>query len=90
MRRNQVLIALSTALAIGLLGSASAALANDSGENNMGGYVVPGSMAGVNPVYHPELFGRTTSGRTTSGRNAYGSVLIDRKPRSTAERSQDR
>ena len=45
-----------------ILGTASAALAGDSGENNQGGFVIPGSMDGVNPVYHPGWFGK--------GRNA--------------------
>ena len=45
-------------VAIALAGAASTALAaneNDSG-NETGGYVVPGSMVGVNPAYHPEIF----------------------------------
>jgi hypothetical protein len=42
-------IALAAAL---LLGTASAALAADSGENNMGGSVMPGSSVGVNPADH--------------------------------------
>ena len=40
-----------------ILGTASAALANDSGENNQGGFVMPGSLDGVNPAYHPGIFG---------------------------------
>jgi hypothetical protein len=47
-------IALATAL---IIGTASAALANDSGENNQGGFVMPGSLDGVNPAYHPGIFG---------------------------------
>jgi hypothetical protein len=44
--------------AVLVLGAASAALAeNDRDEG--GGYVLPGSMTGVNPVYHPDLFGKT-------------------------------
>ncbi len=53
-------IALSVAL---ILGTASVALAGSDKEEPNGGYVVSGSMDGVNPVYHPELFG-----------NVYGSV----------------
>jgi hypothetical protein len=45
-------IALATAL---ILGTASAALANDNDET--GGFVMPGSMDGVNPAYHPDIFG---------------------------------
>lgn len=32
----------------------SKAMANDSGENNQGGSVMPGSMDGVNPTFHKE------------------------------------
>ena len=86
MRGNQALIAISTALAIGLLGSASAALANDSGENNMGGYVIPGSMAGVNPVYHPGWFGPTARAGA-----AYGfAVTPAREHRSAGDHDRDR
>jgi hypothetical protein len=42
-------IALAAAL---LLGTASAALAADSDENNKGGAVMPGSAVGVNPADH--------------------------------------
>ena len=59
-------IALAAAL---VLGTASAALANDSGENNMGGFEVPGSTVGVNPAYHANVFGKAG----TAGR-AYGYV----------------
>lgn len=53
------------ALAIVLtLGAASAALASNSGENNMGGFVVPGSLDGVNPVYHPGIFGNPAVARS--------------------------
>jgi hypothetical protein len=43
-------IALAAAL---ILGTASAVMAADSGENDKGGSVVPGSAVGVNPVDHP-------------------------------------
>jgi hypothetical protein len=65
---KRTLIAISAAMALGVLG-ASAAQANDSGEDR-GGFVVPGSMVGVNPVYHPDLFGR--AGYASAARNAYG------------------
>jgi hypothetical protein len=46
---NATKIALAAAL---ILGSASAVMAGDSGENNQGGAVVPGSTVGVNPADH--------------------------------------
>ena len=56
------MIALSTAIALGLLGAASAAQASNENWNETGGYVLPGSTVGVNPAYHPRWFGK--------GRNA--------------------
>jgi hypothetical protein len=46
---NKTKIAIAAAL---ILGTASAVLAADSGENNMGGAVMPGSTVGVNPADH--------------------------------------
>ena len=72
-----------------ILGTASAALANDSGENDMGGFVVPGSMDGVNPVYHPGWF--PNYAKTGNGGNAYGFVPAAKHThRSSHERTQDR
>jgi hypothetical protein len=51
-----------------VLGTASAALANDDDER--GGYVLPGSMDGVNPAYHPRWFPNYP--RHTSAGAAYG------------------
>ena len=56
-------------VAIALAGATSMALAaneNDGG-NETGGFVIPGSMDGVNPVYHPDIFG-------TSATKAFGSA----------------
>jgi hypothetical protein len=38
-----------------MFGTASAALA-DSDQSDNGGYVVSGSLDGVNPAYHPGIF----------------------------------
>jgi hypothetical protein len=46
-----------------ILAPASAALANDSGENNQGGFVMGCSLVGVNPVYHPGIFGNPAVAR---------------------------
>jgi hypothetical protein len=67
-------MAISAAIALGIVGAATAALANDSGENNMGGYVVPGSMVGVNPVDHPRWFGSASS--VGPAGNAYGYAVV--------------
>ncbi|HLH96040.1 MAG TPA: hypothetical protein VKW08_13085 [Xanthobacteraceae bacterium] len=55
---TKIKIGLCAAIVLG--GAASTALAsneNDSG-NETGGYMVPGSMEGVNPVYHRDIFGQ--------------------------------
>jgi hypothetical protein len=52
---DQTRIALAAALILGALGTASAVLAGASDDN--GGSVMPGSMDGVDPAYHPAIFG---------------------------------
>jgi hypothetical protein len=47
---NKTKFAIAAAL---ILGTASVVMAADSGENNFGGAVMPGSSVGVNPVDHP-------------------------------------
>ena len=54
-------IALAAAL---ILGTASAAMAGSENTEERGGYVVPGSLVGVNPVYHPDIFGNAATARS--------------------------
>ena len=54
---NRSFITLSLATALGVLGAASAVATEHSGRDDRGGFVVPGSLVGVNPVYHPDIFG---------------------------------
>ena len=54
-------IALAVAL---VLGGASAALANTDAGPNGGGFVMPGSLDGVNPAYHPGIFGNPAVARS--------------------------
>ena len=75
-----------------IAGTASAALANDSGENNMGGSVMPGSMAGVNPAYHPRWFPGSAARHDKAGNAsaAYGFVATPRRPQQVSHvRTQD-
>jgi hypothetical protein len=58
-------IALAAAL---ILGTASAALAGDADSEPSGGYVVPGSLDGVNPADHPGIF------RNAATAKSYGFV----------------
>jgi hypothetical protein len=74
MTSRKALIALSSAIALGVLASGSVAMADEEndGGNETGGYVLPGNRDGVNPAYHPRWF------------PAYGRVLraYDRANRS--------
>jgi hypothetical protein len=70
MSGRTISMAISAAIVLSIVGAATAALANDSGENNMGGYVVPGSLVGVNPVHHPDWFG--SAGSVGPAGYAYG------------------
>jgi hypothetical protein len=45
-----------------ILGTASAALAGQS--DDRGGFVMPGSLDGVNPAYHPGIFGNPAVARS--------------------------
>jgi hypothetical protein len=40
-----------------IVGTASATLAGQDDRNDRGGFVIPCSLVGVNPVYHPRIFG---------------------------------
>jgi hypothetical protein len=83
---NKTLIAMSAAIALGIIGAASVAQASDSGENDQGGFVMPGSMTGVNPVFHPGWFGKASNAGS-----AYGyAVLPIHKHRPAREQTPSR
>jgi hypothetical protein len=46
-----------------VLCAASAALAGSDRDTDEGGFVLPGSLVGVNPVYHPDIFGNVAVAR---------------------------
>jgi hypothetical protein len=46
-----------------ILGTASAALAGSENTENRGGFVIPCSLDGVNPAYHPRIFGELAVAR---------------------------
>jgi hypothetical protein len=54
MNRNKTFVALAVTSALSILGAASAAASDRSGRESC---VVPCSLDGVNPVYHPRIFG---------------------------------
>jgi hypothetical protein len=74
-------IALSVAMLLGALGTASVAWAGskDDADSGQGGFVVRGSTDGVNPVYHQDIFGNAGK--------AYGyAVLPSQKHRASRDR----
>ena len=90
-------LALAGALVVG---AASAALAGDNSGEYSGGFVIPGSTDGVNPVYHRELAPNSANPRKAydlapsiklsprawqKGRQAYDSV-----PTLSAKQERDR
>ena len=70
-----------------VLGTATAALANDDDER--GGFVMPGSMDGVNPAYHPGWFPNYSRSRNSADQ-AYGYVTPAPKHTHRHVRAQDR
>jgi hypothetical protein len=57
MSGKMAFVALAVTTALGILGAASAAASDRSDRGRERGYVVPCSLDGVNPVYHPRIFG---------------------------------
>jgi hypothetical protein len=74
-----------------MLGTASAALAGDQTDER-GGYVLPGSTVGVNPVYHPGWFPGYAARQADTGTagQAYGYVTPKPAHRAAHVRTQDR
>jgi hypothetical protein len=81
-------IAIFAVIALGVLGAATAARAGDQGEER-GGYVVPGSMVGVNPVYHPNWFRRAGNAEPAGNAFDYAPVPVQ-KHHAVRERGRDR
>ena len=61
---NKTLVTLSLAAALGALSAASAVASENHGRGTRGGFVVPGSLDGVNPAYHPGIFGNPAVARS--------------------------
>ncbi|HEY6259002.1 MAG TPA: hypothetical protein VIY51_24760 [Xanthobacteraceae bacterium] len=62
MRTWKALAAPAIVAAVGVIGITSA-LANERGDRSRerGGFVQPCSLVGVNPAYHPEIFGNAAA-----------------------------
>ena len=61
MSRNKGLFVTATTLALGILGVASAVASDRTDRGVPRGYVLPCSLVGVNPIYHPEVFGNAAA-----------------------------
>jgi hypothetical protein len=61
MNGKKAFVALAIATAVGVLGTASAAANDRSDRGRERGSVVPCSLVGVNPVYHPDIFGNAAT-----------------------------
>jgi hypothetical protein len=68
---KQTLIALSAALVLGVAGASVAQASDNNSGDYKGGFVMPGSMDGVNPALHPGWFGPHAR-QVTTGYGAYG------------------
>ena len=64
MSGKNAFVALSVITALGVLGAISAA---GSDHRRRGGFVKPCSLDGVNPVYHPLIFGNPAVARSMYG-----------------------
>ena len=65
MSGKKLLIALAVITAVSVLGAASAATGSE--RRPRGGFVIPCSLVGVNPVYHPSIFGNPAIARAYYG-----------------------
>jgi hypothetical protein len=61
MIKNKSVVTLSLAAALAILGTASALASEHGGRGTRGGFVMPGSLDGVNPAYHPDIFGNAAT-----------------------------
>jgi hypothetical protein len=69
MSGKKAFVALAFTTALSILGAASAAAGGSENRDfdRRRGYVVPCSLVGVNPAYHPEVFGNPAAARSIYG-----------------------
>jgi hypothetical protein len=65
MTGKNALVALALTTALSILGAASASAGGSENRDfdRRRGYVLPCSLSGVNPAYHPEVFGDPAAAR---------------------------
>ena len=67
MRGQKAFMVLAITAALGVVASSSAAWSYFDGRNFRGGFVKPCSLDGVNPVYHPDIFGNPAFAKAVYG-----------------------
>ena len=67
MNRTKALVALTLSAAASMVVAVAPASAYFNGREYRGGFVKPCSLDGVNPVYHPEIFGNPALAREVYG-----------------------
>jgi hypothetical protein len=61
MTGNKALVVAAITTSLGILGAASAAASDRHDRGRERGAVVPCSLVGVNPAYHPDIFGNAAA-----------------------------
>jgi hypothetical protein len=82
MQRKSTIVALATAVALGSVAAASAGDMHRDRDRDRG-FVVACSLDGVNPVYHPEIFGNPAVARSygfVRGRDGTWQVMPNCRP----------
>jgi hypothetical protein len=64
MTGNKVFVAIAMTAALGVLASATWAAMEEGEKADRGASVIPCSLVGVNPAYHPEIFGDAAVARS--------------------------
>jgi hypothetical protein len=64
MSRNRAFVIVGIALVLGVLGVASAGASDRGDRSRERGFVLPCSLDGVNPSYHPDIFGNPAVARS--------------------------
>ena len=67
MRGKKAFVVLALAATLGVVGTSSAAWSFFDGRYFRGGFVKPCSLDGVNPAYHPDIFGNPAFARAVYG-----------------------
>jgi len=71
---NKTLSTFLLATTLGALAVTSAVASEHSSRGDRGGFVIPGSLDGVNPAYHPDIFGNPAAAAAYGFEQSRGGV----------------